>query len=127
MPTTLSKPTRRLEARAMAELMTWAREALGFTYREIGELTGATTRTAQRWGDAEDLTRPSAAHRPRLEQLRELKRLLGRTFPDDAVALTWLHREVPLLAGARPIDRIRQGDLEAVIEVLAGAQAGAFV
>src|SRR5437868_4530861 len=107
MPTTLPKPTRRLEAQAIAELMTWAREALGFTYREIGVLTGATTRTAQRWGDAEDLTRPSAAHRPRLEQLRELKRLLARTFPNDAVALTWLHREVPLLAGTRPIDRIR--------------------
>jgi uncharacterized protein (DUF2384 family) len=126
MPATLPTPARKLEAEANAELVAWARHALGLTYREIAALTGATLRTAQRWGDAADLSRPSAEHRPRLDALRELRRLLGRTFADSAAAATWLHRAVPLLEGARPIDRVRAGDLDAVIAVLAGAHAGAF-
>ena len=126
MVVTLPTPARKLEAAATADLVAWARQTLGLTYREIAVLTGATLRTAQRWGDAADLTRPSAEHRPRLDALRELRRLLGLTFADTTAAATWLHREVPLLAGARPIDRVRAGDVDAVIEVLAGAHAGAF-
>lgn len=117
---------RRLEAKSTAELVGWIRAYLGLTYSELGSLTGATTRTAQRWGDARDLTVPSGEHRAKLEQLREFKRLLASTFPDESVALEWLHREVPLLQGRRPIDMIRRGKLGPIIEVLAGAHAGAF-
>lgn len=126
MPATLPTLARTLEAEATADLVAWAREVLGLTYRELAGFTGATLRTAQRWGAAAALTRPSAEHRPRLDALRELRRLLGRTFGDPTAAATWLHREVPLLDGARPIDRIRAGDVDAVVEVLAGAYAGAF-
>ena len=117
---------RRLEAKSTAELISWIRKSLGLTYSELGSLVGATTRTAQRWGDARDLTVPSGERRAKLEQLREFKRLLASTFPNEAVALKWLHREVPLLQGHRPIDLIRRGELRRVIEVLAGAHAGAF-
>lgn len=117
---------RRLEARSVAEIIDWARTALGLTYRDLGTLAGATTRTAQRWGDARDLTVPSGEHRAKIEQLRDLKRLLASTFSNEDVALEWLHREVPLLAHRRPIDLIRRGELEPVVEVLAGAHAGAF-
>lgn len=126
MPTTLPTPARKLEAEATADLIAWARRVLGLTYRELAVFTGATLRTAQRWGDAAALTRPSPEHRPHLDALRELHRLLGRTFADPVAAATWLHREVPLLDGARPIDRIRAGDVDGVVEVLAGAHAGAF-
>lgn len=124
MPATTA---RRLEARSTAELVGWTRTYLGLRYSELGSLAGATTRTAQRWGDARDLTVPSGEHRAKLEQLRELKRLLATTFPTNKnAALEWLHREVPLLQGQRPIDLIRQGRLRPIIEVLAGAHAGAF-
>lgn len=130
MPTTLPTPARKLEAEANADLVAWAREVLGLTYRELAAYTGATLRTAQRWGRAAALTRPSAEHRPRLDALRELRRLLGRTFGDGsdgaAAAADWLYRAVPLLDGARPIDRVRAGDVDAVVAVLAGAYAGAF-
>lgn len=130
MPATLPTPARKLEAEATADLVAWVRQVLGLTYRELAAYTGATLRTAQRWGDAAALTRPSAEYRPHLEALRELRRLLGRTFGDgpdgDTASATWLHRAVPLLAGARPIDRVRAGDVDAVVEVLAGAYAGAF-
>ena len=117
---------RRLEAKSVAELVAWTRTILGLTYRELGELAGATTRTAQRWGDAGNLTVPSGNHRVLLQQLRNLRRLLGSTFSDDEAALEWLHREVPLLDDHRPIDLVRRGELAPVIAVLAGAHAGAF-
>jgi len=122
----LMTASRRLEAKSTAELVGWIRAYLGLTYSELGSLTGATTRTAQRWGDARDLILPSGEHRAKLEQLRELKRLLARTFPSESVALDWLHREVPLLEGHRPIDLIRRGELRPIVQVLAGAHAGAF-
>ena len=123
MPATAA---RRLEAQSTAELVGWIRTYLGLRYSELGSLAGATTRTAQRWGDARDFTVPSGEHRAKIEQLRELKRLLASTFPDENVALEWLHREVPLLQGQRPISLIRHGQLRPIIEVLAGAHAGAF-
>lgn len=117
---------RRLEAKATAELVDWTRTCLGLKYSELGSVVGVTTRTAQRWGDAKELTVPSGDHRAKFDQLRELKRLLANTFPDEQVALEWLHREVPLLDRRRPIDLIRQGRFQPIIEVLAGAHAGAF-
>jgi uncharacterized protein (DUF2384 family) len=117
---------RRLEAQSTAELVGWIRAYLGLTYSQLGSLTGATTRTAQRWGDPRELTVPSGERRAKLEQLREFKRLLASTFPSDKVALEWLHRDVPLLQGRRPIELVRRGELRPILEVLAGAHAGAF-
>lgn len=123
MPATAA---RRLEAQSTAELVDWTRTFLGLKYSDLGSIAGAATRTAQRWGDRRDLTVPSGEHRAKFEQLRELKRLLATTFPNESAALEWLHREVPLLQRRRPIDLIRQGRLRPIIEVLAGAHAGAF-
>lgn len=120
---------RRLEARSVAEIIGWARAALGLTYRELGALAGAATRTAQRWGDADDASLPTGERRAAIEELRDLRRLLATVFPGkagEAAALEWLHREVPLLAHRRPIDLIRRGELGPVVELLAGAHAGAF-
>lgn len=122
----MATAARRLEAESTAELVSWMRSYLGLTYKQVGTLAGATTRTAQRWGNADELTVPSGDHRVKVEQLRDLKRLLVSTFPDDQVALEWLHREVRLLGGRRPIDLIKRGNLNPVVEVLAGAHAGVF-
>ena len=122
----MTTAARRLEAESTAELIRWMREYLGLTYKQVGTLAGATTRTAQRWADADELTVPSGDRRVKVEQVRDLKRLLASTFPDEQVALQWLHREVPLLGGRRPIDLIKRGDLDPVVEALAGAHAGAF-
>jgi hypothetical protein len=126
MPAAATSPARRLESAAVAELVGWVRRTLGLTYREIGALAGATTRTAQRWGDPEDLTVPSLEHRPALDHLREMRRLLEAAFPDADTIVAWVHRAVPLLEGRRPIDLVRRGELEPVLGVLAGVYAGAF-
>ena len=122
----MSPAARRLEAKSTAELVIWMRHYLGLTYKQVGILAGATTRTAQRWGNADEMSVPSGDRRAKVEQLRDLRRLLGSSFPNEDVALEWLHREVPLLGGRRPMDLLRHGDLGPVVEVLSGAHTGAF-
>lgn len=116
-----------MESAAVADIVAWARRILGFSYREIGALAGATPRTAQRWGNPDDPTVPRPAHRQALDHLREMRRLLAGTFRDDQTVVAWVQRAVPLLDGRRPIDFIRCGEIEPVLHVLAGAYAGAFV
>ena len=130
MPISGAAAARRLEARSVAEIIGWARAALGLTYRELGALAGATTRTAQRWADADAASLPRGDRRVSIDELRDLRRLLAAAFQGktgERAALEWLHREVPLLEHRRPIDLIRRGELAPVVEVLAGAHAGAFV
>ena len=124
--TATSAIARRLERESVAEVLEWARSTLGLTHRELGELAGATTRTAQRWANPDAGVLPRREGRTKVDQLRDLRRLLVATFPEPAQAVAWMHREVPLLEGRRPIELVRRGDLVPVVGVLAGFQSGAF-
>lgn len=126
MAVSFARVARRLEAQSVAEIIEWVRSALGLTYADVALLAGATVRSAQRWGDINDTTVPAGAHRDRLAQLRDLKRLLEQTFPSENAALEWVHRPVPLLEGRRPIDVIQIAEIDRVVSVLAGSYAGAF-
>jgi uncharacterized protein (DUF2384 family) len=126
MAATFARAARRLEAQSVAQIIEWAREGLGLTYADVARLAGATVRSAQRWGDLNDLTIPAGEHRNRFTQLRDLKRLLEQTFPTENDAVEWVHRPVPLLEGRRPIDVIRIGEIGRVVSVLSGAYSGAF-
>lgn len=125
---TLTKIPRakKLEAEATRKLMLWTRRKLGFTYRDVGVLIGTTSRTAQRWTDPKSHAVPGPKHRARVEELRELRRLLDLVFETPAAGEAWLRREVPLLDGRRPIDLIRRGEIGAVTSVLAGLYTGTF-
>jgi uncharacterized protein (DUF2384 family) len=118
--------SRKLEAAQTRRLVRWTREELGFTYHEVGTLVGTTTRTAQRWSDPASTIVPGPKHRPRLDAVRELQRLLGLVFATARQRQGWLRGPVPLLDGRRPIDLIRQGNLDEVTQVLAGLHAGSF-
>ncbi len=117
---------KRLEARSTADIVRWIREFLGFTYKQVGQITGTTTRTAQRWGNPTELSVPAEPHRARLQQLREVQRLLAVVFPQANDGHDWLFSAVPALQGQRPIDLIRAGDIAAVTGILAGLHAGTF-
>lgn len=117
---------KRLEARSTAEIVQWIREFLGLTYKQVGQITGTTTRTAQRWGNPSELSVPAEPHRARLQQLREVQRLLGVVFADPSAGHDWLFSAVPALHGQRPIDLIRGGEVAAVTGILAGLHAGTF-
>jgi uncharacterized protein (DUF2384 family) len=121
-----TSPARKLEAAATRKLVQWTRSTLGFTYREVGVLFGATPRTAQRWTDPKTHAMPSPTHRVRLDEVRELRRLLEQVFATPKDAQVWLRRAVPLLQGRRPIDLIQRGHVDEVNRVLAGLYSGTF-
>ncbi len=113
-----------LQAQLAARIVTWAREILELTYPEIGSALEVNRRTVMRWAHSEHA--PSIQHLAKLEDLGELRHLLETVFPDAETGSQWLHSPVPMLRGRTPMALIRSGDLQAVIGVLAGLEAGAF-
>jgi uncharacterized protein (DUF2384 family) len=112
-----------IEMRATEETIDWAHDALGLNYREIGSLLQAHERTVMRWKSRETLASPR--HRRRVEDLRELRYLLGEVFRDEQGANLWLHSSVPALRGRTPISYVRAGRVSRVVDLLATFQAGA--
>lgn len=98
-------------------------EALGLGYTDLALALGVDRRTVLRYRRRR--TVPAPRVRARLEQLRELRHLLGEVFADFDDGLEWLYSPVNLLRDRRPIDLIRQGALDEVISVLAGLHSGA--
>ena len=128
---TLPRPTAHLtsrrallQAQLAAGVVAWAREVLELTYPEIGSALAVNRRTVMRWAQSEHA--PSLEHLSKLEELSELRHLLETVFPDPEACLEWLHSPVPALRGRTPISFIREGELEEVVGVLAGVEAGAF-
>lgn len=114
-----------LEKNAVVEAITWARESLELGYGEIGSAVQADERTVRRW--VRRAVVPRGEHREKLEQLRELRHLLGAVFDSEAEANAWLYASVPAFRGRTPISLIRVGKLDAVIDALATMEAGAFL
>lgn len=113
-----------LQAQLAANIVAWARENLELTYPEIGDALDVSRRTVMRWAHSEHT--PSLEHLAKLEHLSELRHLLDTVFPDPEACAQWLHSPVPALRGRTPMTFIRSGDLQQVIGLLAGLEAGAF-
>ncbi len=126
MPTAPRIRSRRalLQAQLAASVVAWAREILELTYPEIGTVLEVNRRTVMRWAQSEHA--PSLQHLAKLEDFSELRHLLEAVFPDPEPASEWLHTPVPMLRGRTPMALIRAGNLQEVIGVLAGLEAGAF-
>ena len=120
----IGSPRALLQARLAAGIVAWAREVLELTYPEIGSALEVHRRTVMRWAQSENT--PSGEHLSKLEELSELRHLLETVFPRPDVCSEWLHTPVRALRGHTPMAFIRAGDLQQVIGVLAGLEAGAF-
>lgn len=114
----------RLERRFAQTTVRQAIETLGMTDSEIGRAIGAHRRTVLRYKQANSA--PSPAHRSQIEDMAELVFLLRQVFPDEEARQEWLHSGIPALRGRTPASRIREGEVEEVIGILAGIQSGAF-
>lgn len=112
------------EVRAANQTLDWVHDKLGLDWTEVAGAVGADRRTIYRWRRGR--SGPSAEHRERIEDLRELRFLLETVLPDWDARLEWLYASVPQLRGRTPISLIRLGRLDAVIGVLAGLESGAF-
>jgi hypothetical protein len=81
-----------------------------FPARVIARATGANVRTAERWRAGQA---PQARYRDRIGELGAILDLLGRGMT-DAAKRDWLEAPNTHLRWARPIERLADGDFDAV-------------
>jgi hypothetical protein len=89
------------------------------TVPEIAAVAGVSDRAVQKWAAG---SRPEAAHRDKLLDLRYAVAELSAVYQPEGVGI-WLRSRQRALAGRRPLDVIREGRLDDVlplIERLAG-------
>jgi uncharacterized protein (DUF2384 family) len=81
-----------------------------FPARLIARATGANVRTAERWRTGQS---PQARFRDRIGELQVILDLLGRGM-SDAAKRDWLEAPNAMLGSARPVERLADGDFDAV-------------
>ena len=81
-----------------------------FPARFIARATGANVRTAERWRSGQS---PQARYRDRIGELQAILDLLGRGMNDGAKR-DWLEAPNTHLGWARPVERLADGDFDAV-------------
>lgn len=81
-----------------------------FPARFIARATGASVRTAERWRTGQS---PQARFRDRIGELQAVLDLLGRGMNQRAKR-AWLEAPNALLGWQRPVDRLADGDFDAV-------------
>ncbi len=112
-----------LEKKVAKDTIDRARQVFGLDYVGVAAALGVDRRTVFRYRTSSSV--PSAEVRARLGKIREITHLLDAVFTNHDAQLEWLYSPVPLLRDRRPIDLVRQGELDEVVAVLAGIHTGA--
>jgi len=112
-----------LERRVAKQTVEQAREALGLNYVELAAALGVDRRTILRYRT--NSSAPSPSVQARMEKMREISYLLKQVFAGRQAQTDWLYSPVPMLRDRRPIQLLRQGELDRVLSVLAGIYTGA--
>ena len=81
-----------------------------FPARFIARATGANVRTAERWRGGQS---PQGRYRDRIAELQAVLDVLGRGMSDRAKR-DWLEAPNAHLGWARPVERLADGDFDAV-------------
>jgi putative toxin-antitoxin system antitoxin component (TIGR02293 family) len=112
-----------LERRVAKQTVEQAREALGLNYVELAAALGVDRRTILRYRT--NSSAPSPRVQARMEKMREISYLLEQIFAGQQAQTSWLYSPVPMLRDRRPIQLLREGELDRVLSVLAGIYTGA--
>lgn len=113
-------------SRKAESTVAWAHDALELRWEEVADILGTTSRTLQRW--RQHGATPAREHAERVQKLDELRFWLETVFNGEGdQAREWLHTRLLDLHGKAPMEVIRQGRLEKIIEFLATAHEGAFI
>lgn len=91
-----------------------ARQA-GLKVAEIGDITGVSERAVQNW--ANGTSRPGGDNRDRLLELKYVIEQLSDVYTEEGIDI-WLHARQRALEGLRPIDLLRAGDFEIVLQLV---------
>lgn len=94
-----------------------------FPARFIARATGANVRTAERWRSGQS---PQTRFRDRIGELQAVLDLLGRGMTDVAKR-DWLEAPNGALGWRRPIDRLGEGDFDAVCAAAESYVVGDYV
>ena len=89
----------------------------------IARATGANVRTAERWRTGQS---PQARFRDRIGELQAILDMLGRGMT-DAAKRDWLEAPNAILDWQRPVDRLADGDFDAVRAAAESYAVGDYV
>ncbi len=87
----------------------------GMTLSDIAGVTGVGERTVQNW--ARGSSRPVGQPRDRLLELRYIVGQLSDVYEDEGIDI-WLHAPQRRFGGRRPLDLLREGEFERVLEAI---------
>jgi uncharacterized protein (DUF2384 family) len=82
---------------------------------EIGEIVGAGERAIQKW--AAGTARPEGAKRDRLLELQYVIEELSDVYRPEGVEI-WLHSPQRALQGRRPLDVLKTGEFQTVLQLV---------
>lgn len=87
----------------------------GLTLLEIGDIVGAGERAVQKW--AAGTARPEGSKRDRLLELQYVIEELADVFTTEGIDI-WLHSRQRSLQGRRPLDVLKAGEFETVLQLV---------
>ncbi len=90
-----------------------ARRALSLA--EIASITGVGDRAVQNWANGS--SRPEGASRERLLELKYVIEQLSDVYNDEGIEI-WLHSRQRNLGGRQPLELLREGQFETVLELV---------
>src|SRR5438067_13585091 len=88
----------------------------GIEESELADLLGTTPQTVHRWRTAQ--AAPQSAHLRRIADLAFAAEELAELYTPDEARL-WLYSRHRLLGGQRPVDLIRTGEMDPVLQAIA--------
>jgi len=109
---------------ALAKKLDAIQASVGIRARELALLLDTTPQTVSRWRSG--AVEPHSERLQRLLDLTWLAERMSKLYARDDARL-WLFTPHPLLDGARPADRIKEGKLDDVSRVIDQLIAGAYV
>lgn len=105
------------------ERVRYLRREMGLTERDLAAITGAADRTVRRWLSG---TAPQHRHAERVDDLYAIVEELADSLTAKGLR-QWLHGRNRHLKGDRPIDRLAQGDFDAVRKAAEAFSRGYYV
>jgi hypothetical protein len=91
----------------------YLRTHVGLSVRELAQVLGADERTVRRWTMPSEQSALQQRFAERIDDLRDLVRLLGSTLPGEQTG-RWLRARNHVLKGGRPLELLADGQYERV-------------
>ncbi|MDT5285566.1 MAG: hypothetical protein QOF88_455 [Mycobacterium sp.] len=87
----------------------------GLTVNEIGGITGVSERSVQNW--AAGKSKPEGQSRDRLLELKYVIEGLSDVYEDEGIEI-WLHSRQRSLGGQSPLELLRDGRFDEVLDAV---------